>query len=78
MFISEMLWNTRFWIINTQMYLGFKIHCFGRSTIGVLNLLSNLFFDLSTRLFFEDVKICDFCQLWTVLLTLSDEFFYKI
>ena len=77
MFISEMLWNTRFWIINTQMYLGFKIHCFGRFTMGVLNLLSNLFFDLSTRLFLENAKFCDFGLLWTILLTLSNVFFRK-
>ena len=77
MFISEMLWNTRFWIINTQMYLGFKIHCFGRSTMGVLNLPSNLIFDLSTRLFLENAKFCDFGLFWTILLTLSDVFFRK-
>ena len=75
MFISEMLWTTRFWIINTQMYLGFKFHCFGRSTRGVSNLLSNLFFDLSTRLFFENAFFCDFGLFWTILLTLSDVFF---
>ena len=78
MFISEMLRKTCFRIMITQMYLGFKFHCFGRSTKGVSNLLSNLFFDLSTRLFFEDVKICDFGQLWTVLLTLSDFIKYDL
>ena len=56
---------------------GFQNSLFWTIYLGVLNMLSNLFFDLSTRLFFEDVKICDFGQLWTVLLTLSDEFFIK-
>ena len=73
-----MLWNTAFWVIITQMYLGFKIHWFGRSTVGILNMLSNLFFDVSNILFLENTKIRNFGQLWTILLTLSDFFFMKI
>ena len=77
MFISEMLRNTCFRIMISQMYLGFKFHCFGRSTKGVLNLLSNLFFDLSTGLFLENENFCDFGLFWTILLTLSDVFYRK-
>ena len=76
-FTSEMLRNTCFRIMISQMYLGFKFHCFGRSTRGVSNLLSNLFFDLSKRLFFENAFFCDFGLFWTILLTLSDVFFRK-
>ena len=76
-FTSELLRNTCFRIMISQMYLGFKFHCFGRSTKGVSNLLSNLFFDLSTRLFFENAFFCDFGLFWTILLTLSDVFFRK-
>ena len=76
-FISEMLRKTCFRIMITQMYLGFKFHCFGRSTKGVSNLLSNLFFDLSTRLFLQNAKFCDFGLFLTILLTLSDVFYRK-
>ena len=76
-FTSELLRNTCFRIMISQMYLGFKFHCFGRSTRGVSNLLSNLFFDLSTRLFFENAFFCDLGLFWTILLTLSDVFFRK-
>ena len=73
-----MLWNTAFWEFIPHMYLGFKNQGFGRCTNEVLNMLSNLFFDLSTMVFLENAKIRNFGQLWTILLTLSDVFFIKI
>ena len=78
MFVDLMLRNIAFWGFIPHMYLGFKNQGFGRSTKGILNMLSNLFFGLSTMLFLENAKIRHFVQLWTILLLQSDVIFIKI